>query len=203
MAEVSGLTGSGAFVPQSFAVRDRGPESRDGRQQTSQYAEQNTQQNNSVDVRKNAAASNRTVQASNAVSDLSVTRRQTEEALRKEDEPPVRLGPPEEQQRSASVDRTVVSLDQQLQRSAVDRNARVESEGNAVESARPQLSSLDAPPQRERSEAQSDAGRETRGEPAREPGSQSEGTSAQSSLQERFTRGTAEDALGLNVNTSS
>ena len=64
MAEVSGLTGSGAFVPQSFAVRIGGPESRDGRQQTSQYAEQNTQQNNSVDVRKNAAASNRTVQAS-------------------------------------------------------------------------------------------------------------------------------------------
>ena len=100
------------------------------------------------------------------------------------------------------MDRTVVSLDQQLQRSAVIATPGLSLKEVPLK-VLGQLSSLDAPPQESDREAQSDAGRETRGEPAREPGSQSEGTSAQSSLQERFTRGTAEDALGLNVNTSS
>ncbi len=212
MPDLNGVTGSFPSAPQSFTNRDRGAELRDGRQQTSQFIEQNAPQNNTVDARNDTVSSSRSVQASNAASDTSASRRQTEEALRNEGQAPVvpqeRREAPEDTR--PSLESTVVAIDQQLQRSAVDRNARFEAEAvnDALdEPTQPQLADVNSAPRQ--AEAPAEEGRETGAESAAalrtapEAEEAPQTAEANSSVQERFTRGTAEDALGLNVNTST
>ena len=207
MAEINSLNNTLATAPRSFTNRDRGEELRDGRQQTSQFIEQNEPANDSVDARSESGVTVRGVQGTNATSDANASRRELEVADQQVSE-----RPPVEDPEARRLEGVNVALEQQLQRSNVDRNAVVEApprEAAPEQNSQQTLASVQNLQQPTGVSEQASANTSQRSDaeasaPSARRDVQSEPSTAEqtNSVQERFIQETAEDALGLNVDTT-